>query len=386
MLNRILRSYTVTQASLRILVPLRQYMESLETHRGIVLDKLLAAKGLRSPGIELLRHVLFLVDHRVLDTAETYADLVDMVLSASEVYYDLLDGETNGRTLRGLFTLDRSCNDHIVPMGYTSAVRDLPTTWEWDEWDAIRPLRLLDTDSRELTYRLDEGRVRYKLDTPSVSVYGVDPITLVLKYMAWRRVNPNRDEWTEHDYLYREVFAKGISLDITSVWLRNRYTDVVAQTVAESTDLSYTNYAYVHHNSYGYIPSQYTAGMKSVRRMIADVKKGTVTPDVALQSLLTLTGPLFKEYVELQDVAGVANLRQYAWAEALRDLPWLELAATMYSLRPQTPRYASLSTQLRLDIRSLERHVSSNWGGRISDPLVELLNTRLSKVVSLMSL
>lgn len=334
----------------KILPKLNNYIDTVNTRRNIIISRHTKAPGFESQGIRLLRKIL--ADAYIdilLQKPDDYSRYIDVVRNIRDDLEDIFDPNSTGIQHRGVFVhQSMGCEEFIFPIQRADLMGQLPMDQGWDAWSSVRAVRLLDADTQELSLHFTHDQLVFQKHYPTRAVIGIDVETLVLQYVHYCLEHPEIRRLPVPVYLHRYVMI-GLLEDLQVLWLRNRYHDVLTNPIyARSTRIDVNEHIY--DNLYGYIGTQYPAAMQEVFSLFKTCKRGSVTPEVVLSSLRTLTYDIASYLKDLNTTAQVDDGRQTLWYEYLRDIRWVEFILDLYLLQPGFAQTINLIRLLKRDL------------------------------------
>lgn len=351
MLDRSLSAYFSTATPI-YMGKLHGYVSTLTTRRIQIASRYEGIPGSESLGVVVLRHIIaFALSSGVMNYDNDYDRYTKIVMHIQNDLDRLIDPVTTGVIRDSVFIAKSTqrCTEILIPVQTSNYMKNLPFGKRWTDWAEARAVRLIDTDSRELTFNTYRDQIQFKQDPPSRAVFTVDTAALVLQYAKFLDVNGGTSPIPIPEYLHKYVLNNGLLQDLQDIWLRSRYLHVLKHPTPEVVrrqDITES----IHHNIYGYIGVQYTAAMEDVLRIANRCQSGQAIPATIVASL-PLSDMYVPEYFRnLQEATGVSDVRQNMWVEYLRDLAWLELAYYAHRLNPNLVHYDNFIRQLKRDL------------------------------------
>lgn len=362
MLDRTFDTY-FPPSSPRAMFKLSQYIGDLNLRR-LDLLKRQQAVGVESMAVRLLRQILTIAGLPTLaEMPSDYDRYTNGLLFTQEDLERLFDPVIHG-VKTGVFiahTGTLPCREFHIPIRQLNYLASLPFDKGWDEWAAVRPVRLLDIDSDELTFHIYLDKIQYKVDQPTLAVIGIDVVALVLQYLCYRR-SADGDQLSVVDYLHRYVLAPGLLTDLQNLWLRRQYLKILGGGESDA-DRKWSK-----NNVFGQVGARYREAMTELATITDTIATGGVRASVFVSSLPLADG-LTGSYVQnLLTETTVTDAQRYRWIEYLRDREWIRLALLAQHKRPSTSEAMSLMRGLTRDLSLL--NMTRFWEA-IRQPAVE---------------
>ena len=351
MLFRALDTFLLSHVNTRVTPHLDTYIETLNVRRGILTERYETSPGYESNIVVLLRKIL------------ADADIPSLLVKSSDLdcYYDTLvyttpslnsifDAVTTGLSFYDM-AIRRSeihTEEFFIPVQCRDPVATLPFDQGWDAWQSVRPLRLVDIDSLELTSATYQDQIVFTKLHPTRAVMTIDVVALVLQYVNFLR--SNTQVMDQPEYLHHYVLVSLLK-DLDDLWLGNVYTAMLAAP-AWSTKNPSENITkqLIGDGFYGYKGTELPTALRELANMITACRNGSVTPAVLVASL-PLTSCCVPDFIkQLIATTSTDDRRQTYWMEFLRDYRWLELLYQAYQLQPNFVASKNLYTSLRRDI------------------------------------
>lgn len=349
MLFRSIDTYLPSYIQPRTLPHLNNYIETLNTRRQMVADRYTTAVGYESNFVVLLRKILADADiPRLLNKScdlDIYFD--DLVYTHKDLDA-IFDSTTTGLTFSDM-VIARNQNktqEYLIPVQCKDVFSSLPFDQGWDAWKTIKPVRLVDIDSTELTLNMYQDQIVFKKDFPTKAVLTIDTTALVLQYINFLRSDTSGI--FQPEYLHRYVLVYLLE-DLQNLWLGTIYSKLVIQPNLDSENYIDINKIMGDHY-YGYVGVEFPTAVKELILYIKAVKKGTLLPSSFLKSLRTSESDVISYLKNLLDTTSIDDRRQNRWAEYLRDIRWMTLIYNTFNLCPDFVETKNLKTGLKRDL------------------------------------
>lgn len=362
---------------------LLNYIQDLNVRQVLLAERHEDDFGRETEGIALLKHILFYADADYIRTAWD-SDFDRWTRGIYPILTDLkriMDPVTTGVSRADLFIEGRNVQEILIPVDSSDPFDTWPMDEGWEKWQNVRPLRLLDVASSELTFHVHLGKIKYRRDIPETALFSLDVGLLLLQYVSWLEAHGGDPHVPIQVYLFRHVFLPVIQ-DLGDVWLRDRYLALLTNPSDSAFDKEITGSIY--NNVYGYIGLQYAQAMRQVLGMIQRVQKGSTTPLHFLSSLRVMNAYVPEYCQALRRSTYIPVTRQTYWTVFLRDLPWLRLVWLAYRLNPGWTETRSWMRTVKRDLGLLKNlridqgiH-STKVKARVQDQLIflnEILKT-----------
>ncbi|CAM6000871.1 unnamed protein product [Sphagnum balticum] len=333
----------------KILPKLSSYVRFLNFRRGLVLNRYDASWGANSKAVNTLSYIINNVDiDKLLSMRDDLDRYFNYLVPIQDVLNGMFDTVATGITYLNTFIHygGSRCAEYLIPISCDNYLSDLPMDEKWESWQDIRAVRLFDVDSNELTFHTYKDQILFKHDHPSRVVIGIDVIALVLQYVKYLQSRPDDDQTTLARYVHQYVL-RGLLQDLEDLWLRNRYISIIKGTMTRPD-----KNASLHENDnnlYGYIGPEYAGAMEEVIRQVENCKNGTVSPAMLLSSLRLSDYDVTYYIRNILAKNEAVNVRQYFYLTYLKDIKWLDLVFSVYSLNTSGVVYRNFVNSLRRD-------------------------------------
>lgn len=367
------KSVYLPSASPFALPRLRNYVDDLSRHRRRISDRYSTAPGYVSGGVNLLRHILSIATDNGLFTYKD--DLSRFTKLLTHIQKDMartFDAVTLGNIRTNTFIQSSkgiTCKEILIATRYINPITALPFGKDWEHWKHVKPVRLLDFDSGELTFKTYQDRVSFTEDPPTYAVIAIDPVALAMQFAAYHQYVEDVKRVGVTEYLHRYVLNYGIMRDLQNLWLRDRYITAITS----NNKLNHYSVTNKLHKAgiYGYIGADYTVAMLSVDPLIDLAKSGQMAPATLLSSLCMSSGTISTYYQNLSLATNTMYIGvQSSWVEYVRDRKWLELSYHAHALNKSSVWYKNFINALRRDLPMM--YDDSPWNF-IRDPVLKAL-------------
>jgi hypothetical protein len=349
MLFRALETYLQPSTSARTFPHLNNYLDTLNVRREMVKDRFDNAVGYESKFVRLLRKILGDADIPQLQKKSTDLDIyLDNLIFTHRDLDAIFDAVQTGLTFTDTIIAHnpKHTEEFLIPVQCMDPLSELPLDKGWSEWQKYKAVRLVDTDSLELTFNLYQDQIVYKKDFPTRAVVTIDTVALVLQYISF--LEEDTSGMSQGEYLHRYVIVNLLE-DLQNLWLGNVYEKLVSHANIESENKIDINKIMGDHY-YGYVGVEYPTAIKELILQIRSVKKGVMTPAVFIKSLRTSETCVVSFLNNILDTTSIDDRKQNMWMEYLRDRRWLSLLYYTYTLQPSFAGTKSLFTALRRDL------------------------------------
>ena len=349
MLFRSLNPFISTTIPGRIIPKLNNYIDTLSTKIQLISDRYTPMQGNESNGVRLLKKIISVSSIDELLTYNSDYDRYMYVLQYTSSDLDnIFDTNATGNIYKDMFikTSGSLCEEAILPVRCDSPTTTLPFNQGWDKWKLVRAVHIVDVDSMELSLETYMDQVVYRTDIPSRAVITIDTTALVLQYVNYLNSNDTDKNISIQVYIHQCVLP-GILEDLGNLWLRNIYSSYICKVVP---DIITTGI--IAGSTYSWAGNSYPQAMESLSTYIDSCQSGNITP-IALLSSLRMLGTydtVPKYLANILDTTTVEDLRQYKWAEYLKDIGWLDLIQFVYGLNPNFVSSRNLRNVLSRDI------------------------------------
>ena len=332
----------------RVLVKLKNYIDTLNTKRELMNSRYSNEQGYESNAVRLLRKILADADINILlrknNDLDSYADILQYTVQDLN---NIFDTNATGLMYKDVFVrkTPTSCEEIIIPVSTDDPFRLLPFNKGWSAWKYVKPVRLVDINSNELTFNTYQDQIVFKSDYPSRAIFTIDVVALVLQYVNY--VKTFNENISVPVYIHQHVLTS-ILEDLENMWLRNRYLTMLdtAHDKLSRIDIN----TLMTDSMYGSVGLELPQAMEELHGMLRSAINGSITPLVVLSSLLMSTTNIPKYLSSLLANTIIPELRQYTWVEYLRDATWLDLLMKVYGLNPNFLQSKNFSIALNRDI------------------------------------
>lgn len=350
MLFRSLSTYIQNSTQIRVLPHLNNYINTLNIRRGIITERYTNTVGYESNFIVLLRKIL--ADANIQKLIKKSSDLDIYLDDLSYTHNDLdsiFDPVTTGLTFSDMLIAKHpgpKTEEFLIPVQCTDPFKSLPFDQGWNAWRSIKPIRLVDIDSLELTFNTYQDQIIFKKDYPTRAVITIDTTALVLQYINF--LKSDTSGIFQPEYLHRYVLIYLLE-DLQDIWLGNIYNKLVTDSDIDKNNNININEMMGDHY-YGYVGTEFPTAVKELISYIKSVKNGTILASVFIKSLATSDTDVVSYLKNLLDTTSIDDRRQDQWMEYLRDIRWLTLFYNVFQLQPNFVETKNLKTSLRRDI------------------------------------
>lgn len=350
MLFRAIETYLSTRAPARVMPHLKAYVETLNVSRGLISARYLNAPGDESPLVVLLRKILADADIPSLMRKPTdfacYSEILTYTVSQLNAIFNTV---TTGLHFSRIAIRQSSghTEEFFIPVSCQDPFTDLPFDQGWDAWRNVRPLRMVDNDSQELTFATYQDQIVFSKQPPKRVVFTIDVVALVLQHVAFLR--ESEQAISEADYFHRYVLVSLLQ-DLQDLWLANIYAALLENPTRFTSNTRLFINQVTGDTCYGYPGSELTLALRELSGTIDTCQRGLVSPTTLVQSLVLSGGSLTTYLQRLVDTTTVNDQRQYYWVEYLRDIRWLTILYYAYQLQPTSAPAHNLRVNLSRDI------------------------------------
>lgn len=347
MLFRSLETYLNTNTAIRVLPHLNNYIDFLNIRRSMIQNRFLPYPGHESKFVALLRNILENSDINKLLSKDSDLDCyLDILQYTKKDLNQLFDSTMNGTKYSRMLIAPHSgkTSEYFIPVECEDVFSQLPLDQSWNNWSQVRPIRIVDVDTDELSFNTYLDLLVYKRDYPTRCVVTIDVVALVLQYINF--IKTDVSGISQQEYLHQYVLP-GLLEDLENLWLCRLYTTLV-NTTMDNINFNLSNF--IGDNFYGYTGTELPLTIQELMSFIQKIKDGVVKPDVGVNSFRTSEGTIYNYLVDLRQHTSIANLRQYDWMTYLRDIRWMKLLYSTYSLNKNFVGYNNLYRSLRRDL------------------------------------
>jgi hypothetical protein len=378
MLLPLIDNYINKTAASRIMISANNYIKMINTRRSLVLERYNNQEGIESsPGVQLLKRIIEYVDtDYLLKNSDDVSNYINYLADLKPELDSLFDQVYINKIYTNIFIKSDKvkCSEYIIPIYCTDYLSQLPFNQSWDYWSTLSPVRILDTDSRELTFLTITDQVVYRKSMPTRAIIGIDVIMLILQCVNYLRTDQSVELYA---YLHHHVLS-GFLIDLENLWLRNLYTDRM-KVKLYNMHASVTDF-------YGIQGIQYDSFIYDTDKLIGNCRDMSISSDVFLNSL-RLSDTSVIEYL-VDDYLPSTNLpalRQYRWLDYLKEASWIDLILSSYALQPDMVATRNLKKTLKrvLQITKNTKFWTFCHDINVRDYIQENLDDLLIRVLSL---
>lgn len=379
MLFRSLDVYLQNTIQPRTLPHLNNYIETLNVRRLMVTDRFTNAVGYESNFVVLLRKIL--ADANIPKLLKKSSDLDVYLDELVYTYKDLdsiFDAVTTGLTFSDMAIArnPKHTEEFLIPVQCSDPLRSYPLDKGWDAWKSVKPIRLVDIDSLELTFNMYQDQIVFKKDYPTRAVLTIDTTALVLQYLNF--LKSDTSGIFQPEYLHKYVLVHLLE-DLQDLWLGNVYNQLVTHSDLENESQIDINQIMGDHY-YGYVGVEFPTAVKELILYIHNVRNGTITPSVFIKSLLVSSGDIISFLKTLLATTSIDDRKQNNWMEYLRDIRWLTLIYNTFDLQPSFVGTKNLHTALRRDLPIL--YATRIWNNCHDPKIKQFIQTDMQEWMS----
>ena len=348
MLFRALDTY-LTNTTVRTMPHLNNYIGTLNTRRQMITSRFTNAVGYESHIVVLLRKILADADiPQLMKKASDLDCYLDVLMYTQKDLNQIFDATMTGVSYSNLLIAKNPKNtaEFLIPVQCSDPLQQLPFDQGWDAWETVSPIRLVDLDSRELTFNFYQDQIVFKSDFPTRAVITIDVVALVLQYINFLKIDTTG--MYQPEYLHHYVLVH-ILRDLEDLWLGNIYSQALLST-SPKKDMNVDINEIMADNFYGYVGVELPTALKEIFQFIQLVRDGNLYPASFINGLRTSNTTIDRYLVALLNTTTIADLRQYNWMEYLRDIRWLRILYDCYSLIPNYIGTTNLIRSLRRDM------------------------------------
>ena len=339
-------------------------VDRLDVQRAAAMSRHVGGVGLESRGVLLLKQILAIADPASLMMLDGDFARASAILNIERILTHQFDVVDTGTSHRNTFVASSTCVELLVPVRLDDCFRTLPFDSKWEAWSEIRPLRILDHNSKELTFRLLDNKINFQKKDPDYCVIGIDVMALVMQYMHYAQAFGSAPEDIS-DYIHNYVLVP-LHEDLETIWLRHLYYD----TLSNRLPVSSGNSGDLYHG----IPTDVGQAVDSLLAQIPAIEAGTITPDVVLSALPVVNQRSVAGYLHyLEEQCTIPERRQYWVYHYLTMMPWFKLIVLTYRLNRDYVQTTNLQIVLRRDLDILKGYA---FTGNIHNGAVKQLIDR----------
>lgn len=375
MFDRELANYFRGSSSPVIKPKLEAYVKALKAKATVIGNRSITRAGYETSGMFLMERLIGDANIKAIidikDPFDRYMKGVLPILGDLERVFDPAITHT-GNLAKFISSPSHICDEYLFPTRSEYVFNTLPIGSGWDQWKHIRPFRIFDHDSGELSFMTYADTLTFKKgNTPTYAVEGLDVAALLLQYAAYVDENKGPPLFIT-DYLHRYVIQPALMQDGINIWLRKIYTKALTDGHAPLMDGK--SYQWIS-ATFGRIGPAFNYAMEDVTDMIHGVMNHNLTPVRLLASLHMLDNlPLSDHYRADQACSSLPTERQYIWCRFMKERSYLEMALQAAHLNPSDSMYSTFCQNLKTDLSIL---VSTNpWNAIPNSRTKEKIKTK----------
>lgn len=228
---------------------------------------------------------------------------------------------------------------------------------DWDDWEEIAPIRILNHDSKELNLAFHNGQIDFKKDQPTFAVFAVDVPALLWKYIKYIKENDYSFESVDRDAFISKHIIPFFYDQLVDIWLLKIVRECYIDPTTNETDLFITN-------NYATNSSIIKSGVREMNHII-DMLGVNV---VSLGAFLSTEILDDKSLLDCIDIYGtqytISNSRRYLGYEILKSYNLIDLL--FQSVKAQAGRniVTNIVRKMEFEYKSIRR---SSWQSHIRD-------------------
>ena len=303
-----------------------------------------------SPGLELLRSLLFGVD---LNDIDTYPNDIDRFIYVIQTYKETrlhqFDPVYSGRFTTCYFTSASSLartTEVLLDVDTNHPLDTFPLDKDWSEWQYLRGLRVVSHDSMEIPETITSSLITFSRESPTIIVMTIDVPVLVFKYYKyWKNCKEAEIECDMTDFLKRYEYANFFG-DLLDAWLLNLFP--------------YAFTAGGHGVSVGevvenlFVPTR-VATDNVLREVVAGLyeyatlyQQNSLRPQDMVDTPWFSDGKTIREKIKAYENAfRFPPQRNYRWCEALLWLPFVDILTSSLIAFPSSPVANQIAVRAR---------------------------------------
>lgn len=354
------------------------YMEFITNELSRLRQRHFNGSGLSTPGINLMEHILSLVNYDQLASFRNdYERYTLYLINLRSEFTEVIGPNSYSKIWTGAFIYGNRTKEVIVPVQCDDYFKYYPFGKTWDSWKSVQPLFLITHNSPEYTINVMQDVIKFDKRPPDYAFFGIDPIVLILQryhYLEWcgqTKTNP----LSTTDYLHKYVTIN-LMADCQDIWIRNRTLDMIQST---STDYL-TDDTFVYNPTFNYIGKQYERFSDAVNYISNLLASGNITPEDAFASLPMPTG-YYNEWIQRRmHMLYVPEERQFQWILLARDMQDMFLLTGVFLLNKTNPQSITFYRNMYRTLTSVGRN--HTWDQCKDSPLATQLGVSFMRLLS----
>lgn len=300
----------------------------------------------RTPGVELLRWMLFTLDVPAnkgsIDYSSVYTEILGKYADTCKVAFD----PVYSKSLSKAKFAKGPNNTYPVEILLNTTITDvtkLPFNGDWDKWEHVRALRIVYHTSTDLPIAINGGLIDFPTRCPEFMLMSIDVPVLLLKWLKFKEhMESNGAQPDELVFIKQFEFVYFFD-DLVDIWITNMLNAVLGSTdEAAVIGCRFT------------IPAMWTsqgivdngiAGIQDIARLLE-------CRAITFQDFLNTNWyPALKDGGERRSAKDVIfqmeseelpSLRTYSWMEILRCIPYLQMLVSIIGNDVDNPVYRTL--------------------------------------------
>lgn len=349
-----LRYYTLPQPG-KYLSKLCHYVDFLTMQRDYAQSRVQTFPSRNANGIALLERIISMADVDALhgissDMRAWTAGIAPYTEDFNRMFNAVtLSHGVNSHFIRNE-TQGIKCKEYLLAVSTTDPLMDFPFGQGWDSWKDLRPLRLVNVDSNELTFHTFYDQLSFRNQPAIRAVITIDSGLLVMQYLKYLEYaeQKNLPEISVAEYLHTYVVIPSLQKDALSLWLLKVYTRILRVDTGIYSPMD----SYWESANYGRIGGWYNQTVEEVRDLATWVTSTQMLPCRFLSSLNMPDGSnVNKAYHAFSRSVTVPAMTQYLWANMLISDPWNDLIFMLVQRQKQTPEFKTLRNMMRPEIQ-----------------------------------
>ena len=342
----------------RIVHPWVEYISNIATYIKYYNRRFMIAPEYETMGMQLLRYIINFVDYNWMtkNYNNDYDRYTYYVRFIKEDLENIFDQVSTGRSFYNYFVNNNlgKVDEYILPCEDINTILNLPMNKSWEEWEKVRPVRLMDHGSSEFTVNMFNDRFKFSKISPEYAIITIDVIALIFKYYKYLTIapenDPNNNAYGKSDrrFIHSYVIIPMLK-DLIDCFLINQI-DIVSKSTKEEIEQR-TSLSLVYDIQFGFIGSRYQEACRYLHKEIMRLTASDVNPTLFLSGPLLMDNKSIVDRIEYTvDNLYIPNLRQYEYYLYLRDRKILSLVTNLYKLTGDSFMFKNYSRKLKYKI------------------------------------
>jgi hypothetical protein len=314
-------STSIRQDSPRQYPAWQTLIQHLDTRTKSLQQRQYLTPGKDSPIINLMRHILSLIDYQYLFKQRNDFDrLLKYFNYARREFESLFNPAYTGRGYYNFLTSNNTNTvTYLIPTQALNIIRDCPFDKKWLYWKKARALKIICHDAEEYSINLEDDRIKFRNKIPKMMIATLDPIILGFMYFHYLQDHDlNYQIYDNRNFLHKFIFFP-IQSDLLNLFLLR-----IISIISRSVD----NEELLHHHCSMLLKdidpamrptAQLFPSMYEIYNGIQSIKKNAITPNAFLCSNVLHDTSIFRYISDLLNLHAIDQGRIFLGSKYIRD-------------------------------------------------------------------